>query len=364
MIEVLLYTDHLIRNVLVLSLVFIAIIVCITLFIVFYLIRRTGRSVYRRQLKAYYSEIISSICICETTDEISELISANASSIRASWRKNKQSRKVFIKEMLKVQENLSGQAVNNIIWTYEHLGLVDYTLAQLKSGKWHLKVAAIQQLAAFKQVKHITAIYRETNHKNHHIRNAAQIAIVQLTGFEGLRFLKVISQPISQWQQLLLLQQLNGEDIQSERLKQWINSMNDTVVEFILRLIEMFKLYDCQDIVYPLLEHHNKDVRLQVLKVIREIQDESTAYFLERSFNGRDLQEQEMILDILSIAGSEEQIPFLLSLLDSPHEIIQYKTLCCMKRIHPGSTEQTFNLLEQNPLFHHILPILKEQKYT
>lgn len=54
----------------------------------------------------------------------------------------------------------------------------------------------------------LTKIYRETNSKNEFVRSEAQIAIIYMTGFNGLRFLDVISYPLTLWQQIKLLEQL------------------------------------------------------------------------------------------------------------------------------------------------------------
>jgi hypothetical protein len=294
-----------VHNVLLVSILFLVLIAFIFLFILFYLTVNRRKSTQRHKLLDFYGEVISNICICESTEELAGLLTNSDLITKNNWKKNKLTRQLFIKELHKAQQSLSGHATQNLVWVYEFLGLTEDTLSLLRSTKWHRKVTAIQQLAAFKQAKHITKVYRVTNHKNQYIRDASQIAIVQLTGFEGLRFLKLVTQPLSQWQQLLLLQHLEGEDMQADKLKEWILSQNETVVEFILRLIEKFRLYDCMDCVYPLLDHQSKAVRLQALKVMKEMGDESVVTLLEGKIPDQDLEEQEIILDIIGVHSSE-----------------------------------------------------------
>lgn len=361
---IILYSNVSTRNILLASLFFLAIILCMVVFIVGYLIRSNRKTSQRHKLKQFYSEIISSICICESEEELSDYIFEVKGELKRIWNQDKQAISVFTREMQKVQENLSGQAIQNIIWVYENLDMVSNTLKQLKSSHWHNRVAAIQQLAAFNQVKHIKNIYKETNNSNQYIRDAAQIAIVQLLGFNGLRFLRYISQPVSQWQQIQVLNQLDGKNIKPDKLIGWMQSENSTVVEFILRLIEKFRLYDCHDHVYFLKDHISKSVRLQVLQVIKELPDEDTPLFLENWFSHGDIEEKKIILDIISRTGAKEQIPFLLNLLYDKNDLIRYKALCCIKSIQPAYVEKVYDQIQHDSSFDHIMSVVKKQNAT
>jgi len=90
------------------------------------------------------------------------------------------------------------------------LKLEKYALKSLKSRKWYIKAKAIQELTVMEIDEFVSQLYPYTNDQNEHVRMEAQNALVQFNGFDGLSFLDIVSYPISDWQQIKLLQKLRG----------------------------------------------------------------------------------------------------------------------------------------------------------
>ena len=87
------------------------------------------------------------------------------------------------------------------------------------------------------QRKQVARIYRLTNAPNEILRMEAQAAIVQLYGFEGLRFLDILVRPLSEWQQIHLLRLLSRTPgTPSGKLREWLRSSNPTVRDFARKL--------------------------------------------------------------------------------------------------------------------------------
>ncbi|RXK62254.1 hypothetical protein ESA94_04380 [Lacibacter luteus] len=306
------------------TLFFVCIIAGVVLFILFYLIRRTGRSMRRRSLREQYSNCISELAVCETDEELQSFLQQpDTQRITRLLEHEAFSRRVIITELLKTVKNMSGNAATNVCWFYEQANLQHDSLLRLQNGAWHVKARAIQELSGLRQNKYITKIYRHTNNANELVRNEARTAVVKLTGFEGLRFLDVATYPLTEWQQLCLLYELSLHSNRSfEGVQRWLQSSNSSVTEFALRLVEVYHLHACFSTVTSCLKHAAKPVRKKALAALKEIYDPAINEILVAMFPAEDADVQILILQMLKEFGTEEEQAFLLQqLLHEQQEI-------------------------------------------
>ena len=202
----------------------------LVLFIAFYMIKRGAISARRRRLRQQFSDFISELAICDTEEECTVFVNSPATKqLQDRWLSDRFARNTLIRELTAVAKNMSGQATTNICWYYEKADLYADTLKHLKSKQWHVKARAIQQLAHLQQGRFARRIYRLTNDKHELVRNEARIAMVKLTGFKGLRFLHIVSHPVTQWQQLALLDQLKEQDIVQQEINRWLQSSSNSM---------------------------------------------------------------------------------------------------------------------------------------
>jgi hypothetical protein len=238
-------------------------------------------------------------------------------------------RQVAIDELTKCKKNFSGLVAENIVALYNQLGLREDSLEKMRNKrKWYLQARGIQELYLMDQKNLLTKIYRETNSKNEFVRSEAQIAIIYMTGFKGLRFLDVISYPLTLWQQIKLLEQLRlfgkKEDL-SDRIPGWLESENDTVVVFALRLAAEYQQYAVKDAIMNCLVHPSDAVRTRAIKTLIVLADEQTPFILTGYFSKENFDNQVHILNSLASIATDEQEVFLEKLLDAPDNIIKLK---------------------------------------
>lgn len=238
-------------------------------------------------------------------------------------------RQVAIDELIKCKKNFSGAVADNIIALYNKLGLREDSLLKMKNKrKWYLQARGIQELYLMDQKDLLTKIYRQTNSKHEFVRSEAQIAVIHLTGFNGLRFLDVIAYPLTLWQQIKLLEQLRlfgkKEDL-SDRIPKWLSSKNETVVVFALRLAAEYQQFAVKNHVIDCLVHPEKIVRTQAIKTLIVLSDETTASMLVGYFSKEDFENQMHILNSLINIATDEQKDFMVRLLDAPDHIIKVK---------------------------------------
>lgn len=238
-------------------------------------------------------------------------------------------RQIAIDELTNCKKNFSGIVAENIVALYNKLGLRDDSLSKIKNTrKWEVQARGIQELYLMDQKNLLTKIYRETNSKNEFVRSEAQIAIIYMTGFNGLRFLDVISYPLTLWQQIKLLEQLRlfgkKEDL-SDRIPNWLESKNETVVIFALRLAAEYQQFAVIDAIRGCLVHPSSAVRTRAIKTLIVLADEKTAFTLTGYFAKENFENQVHILDSLLSFATDEQHAFLEKLLDAPDNIIKLK---------------------------------------
>lgn len=293
--------------------VFMALIAGMLSYTFLYLFKRYRRSAYKNGLRHKYQDLISFLAISENEEELKEFISSHAvKSNLDAWLKESYARHILIKELVIAAKSMNGIAYKNLCWFYAEMGLEKDTLEKLKSHEWHIKAKAIQTLSHLGQKQFIARIYRFTNSNNEFVRHEARIAVVKLTGFEGLRFLDVISYPLTEWQQIHLLHELSKEkSISSKDVDRWLQSANHSVAEFALRLVEVYRIYDLHDEVIKLLKHPEELIRIKAINALCEIQQDNTAHIMVENFRQENNPVQMAILKALQKTGTESEIPFL-----------------------------------------------------
>ena len=306
------------------------------LFVLYFLQKQHRRARTKKHLRLLYSDLISEMSLCESESEREEVWARpSTEKIKKTWLTQSFGRKILIKELVKSKDSLTGDAATNLRWLYEKLALDKDSFQRFSSKAWHIKASGIQQLAEMQQAQYLIKIYRETNNRNAFVRSEAQIAVVKLTGFKGLRFLNIVSYPITQWQQLCLLDQLREQDVEPEKIQGWLLSKNDTVVEFALRLTAAFKCYALHPAVNDCLQHSSPVIREQALLALQEIYSEDTTPILLNIFPSCTKTEQWLVIKILLNNADKNGIRLLLSLLAQQNEEMQQFARLAVQEHHP-----------------------------
>ena len=225
---------------------------------------------------------------------------------------NKYNRKTIINELILARRNFSGKAGEVIQSLYEQWQLFKDSEQKLKSYRWHLKAKGIQELSLMQQRQYWKNIYRLTNHSNDLVRMEAQAGVIRLLGFIGLRFLNVANYQITEWQQINLLHLLQGFPAgEFQGTNRWLQSPNNSVVSFALKLTATFRRYELHHLVVRCLEHPAPAVRLQAVKTLGEIYQEDTSRAIIQHYAGQPEEFRLKALQTLGKIATEEAAPFL-----------------------------------------------------
>ena len=194
----------------------------------------------------------------------------------------------------------------------------------------------------------------------------AQSAIIQWFGFKGLRFLDVISVQLTDFQQihlLELLRTLHFDELPS--LQKWLQSSNDSVVSFSLKLAQQYRQWHVHDIAATCLEHPNESIRLQAVKTVVHIAMEHTPDLLIKNYDEQKFTHKLNILnELIKIAG-EEQEAFLVRELDNENDFLKLAAARCLANCSKlGMAKLEIKALQQptpyNSIYSHIKAGIKE----
>ena len=323
------------------------IIILIT-FIFIYLFRK--KKLWQRKvfLQTSLNNFIGEIAICESEDELNEVFSnPSHQSVLRQFQRRELDRNLLISELAEISKKFRGITMENILWLFEKMNLEKQLLTNLRQRKWHRKAKAIKQLAYLQQKDSIKNIFSFTNHENDLLRMEAQIAIVKMIGFEGLKFLNNVTYPVSEWQQLRLIEELSSHTaVDLSNINEWLRSENLTVVNFALRLVEIYRLYDFYDEVKNCLSHNSMTICKTAVVTISQISNETTAQLLVAHYHGYDALTQLKILEILQVEGTKNELPFLFSLLnhaDDSYKLQAAKAIVKVSKTGMEKIEKTFD---------------------
>ena len=316
---------------------FLATAVSLTVFMTVYLmIRRKRRIKYTKWNLMADLLIRKAIFIDKDTDHAVVPVTTRLSRLI----NNRRFRHHLTKKIISASRSLSGQSAKNLRALYLQLNLDKFALEMLNSGKWHIKAQAIQQLGVIGLTSHLASIYRYTNDKNELIRIEAQISVLKLYGFEGLRFLDVVSYQISEWQQILLLKELSLlPHTNLTGIEKWLASDNSSVVIFALKLARNYHHFELYDTIVTCLDHPDAKVRIQTIYTLTEIYTEGTSARLIAIFQNEPIDIQLVIMKALKKIAGEDDLPALLRFINAGNPELQLTVLRTIANIDNGMPE-------------------------
>lgn len=230
----------------------------------------------------------------------------------AKFFRKEDNRHFIIESLINIKKNLTGATADTTVYLYEKLNLRHDSLKKLKSAAWHNKTQGIYELYMMNQRDQQAAIFEYTNSKNEYVRMEAQTAVIGFSGFEGLVFLDNLTYPLHEWQQIKLLEQLAAIDSDAmPNLPVWLRSPNDYVVQFALKLADIYQQFHVNEIVVDRLKSDNERIRYQAIKTLGIIANETTANALIEQYPAETIENKLEIIKQLAVIGGSDDLPFL-----------------------------------------------------
>jgi hypothetical protein len=269
-------------------------------------------------------------------------------------------RQYMVDELMRSKQNHSGEVADRIVTIYLGLDLKKYSIEKIQpKNNWYTIARGIQELYMMEQQDAYDDIYTFTNASNEYLRNEAQIGLIHLTGFKGLDFLEMVLYPITDWQQLKLLEQLKRfpkkEDF-IEIIPKCIRSGNDSVVVFALKLCYEYQQIQLTDEITNCLQHESGKVRTEAIETLVRLENDQTSKILLGYFDQASRSDKLLILDAMSHLATENDAPELIKILEYPDNLIKLKASIALSKCSSSGMKLIAerSLLEPEP-FHRIV---------
>ncbi|WP_281299410.1 HEAT repeat domain-containing protein [Flavobacterium limnophilum] len=244
-------------------------------------------------------------------------------------------RKIIISTLLKLRNEISGEMGESIDALFIKLGLLRFSLAKLRNKKWDVIAIGIRELTQFKIKAVHKIIMNNINHPLKEVRKEMQLYLVHLYAFKGLEFLNILETPLSEWDQIQLLEvlQLNNET-QIADIKPWLKSSNDSVVIFTLKLAKVYNQFEAKEELIELLNHKNIEVRTNTISALSHLNVFEAKNILKDNFNERSHEEKIAFLKMMENVYENSDKPFLLEHINHKNFEIKLLIMEILKNIN------------------------------
>ena len=242
---------------------------------------------------------------------------------------------LLISTLLKLSYEISGEMAEAIHKLYMQTGLLDYSLSKLKSKKWNTIVNGISELTLFHVKEAQDQVKVHLNHPKTEVRSTMQLYLVNLFHFEGLTFLNSITTPISEWDQIQLLEVLKLHKNQKVTdIKSWLESSNESVVFFALKLAKIYNQYGVKNELITLLKNENTKIRIEVIHLLSYLNIIEAKVILKNNFKELTLEEQISFFGMMENLYEKTDKPFILEHILNPNFEIKRSALTILRKLN------------------------------
>jgi hypothetical protein len=221
-------------------------------------------------------------------------------------------REVLSEILHELSQDVSGTARQRLLSLYQQLGLQEDAYKKLRSRKWETISKGILELTDMQVEQAYFVIRKFIHHKRSILRKQAELAIISLTDAGIQSFLDAASNPISEWQQLRIMEILKRkESFHAPDFRHWLASENEDVVLLSLRLIRFYKQSEAADKITGLLSHRSIDLQQAALECLRDFAYAPAKETLKENFSRALPQIKLGILDALQPLLESSDIDWL-----------------------------------------------------
>lgn len=315
----------------------IILVVIIAILIIYLKILRNNIRVTVRKNENYTKTVEELLIQFLYAEQESILLSDDQKKIIKKFKRgvsNKRKRKIISNTFFELSQEISGNMILTMHKLHEEIGLLKYTTKKLKSKRWNIVAIGIRDARRFNIEKLKDEIAGFINYPREEVRREAHLYFLELFGYEGLSFLDDLKVPLTEWDQIQLLGEI--EKIENHLIldvSKWLTSENDFVITFILNIVKMFNRLETKEILLTLLHHNNVDVRLKAIETLSHFEVVESKYILKSKFADLTLAEKIASFELLEKVASSEDSTFIINYTTHENFEIKRKALSILKNI-------------------------------
>lgn len=217
-------------------------------------------------------------------------------------------RQQFLSELIKLHRLYGGEIAYHLRRCYTDFRLIQLSYAKIRSRKWEIKCAGIQELSEMEIKKAVPVILEHTKSENDTLKMVALIEVLHLSGLNGLSLLKDYQEPLNDWIQLNLLESIKESNKDHvPNFSYLLESNNETIVVFGLRLVKLFHQNQHLSAVNELTASPSRKIKVEAMDTYKHL-SETTAETISNNGN----ESPNLPYNIIKPAEKESYDPYVL----------------------------------------------------
>ena len=127
----------------------------------------------------------------------------------------------------------------------------------------------------------------------------------------------------------------------------WLNSTNDSVVSFAIKITKIYNQFDAKDKIIHLLNHPNPEIRTQVINVIDRLGIYEAVAILKQDLDNRSIEEQIAFFKMMEGMSTTEDLSFIKKYVNHENFYIRISTMKILNLIIVD-TDNTFKIINSD----------------
>ncbi len=300
-------------------------LVVVFFFIIFNKIRREYMARRIKRLQAEYQELLTDYLFDEENEAV---VYFKLSNVRNYFKIQ-----ILIDEFLRMYFNVSGEADKKLHDLFIRLNLHKDSMRRLKKFDWTKKAKAFREITMMNIQEAGPYIEQYINAKNDTLRSEAQIAMVRLNEDDPFSFLDKLEEDFTHWEQLNVHAIVRAYNITIPDFSRWFGSENDTVVIFAVKMTTIYQQTDSFMELLDLTRHESEKVRNEVIVAIGKMQMKEGIPKLLSIYSAETYNNKLQILKALQSIPDESEIGFLVDKAKEEDFDIQLNALKVLNNI-------------------------------
>lgn len=243
-------------------------------------------------------------------------------------------RDVFTTELLSLHSNLVGESADKLVELFGLAGLKKYSIKKIHSRKWNIKAKGMRELVQMKLFEEKNHVIKYLNSTNDELRIEAQLAWIELNPDNPDSFLDNPKISLTDWWQMNALISLKKIGNIPDFGK-WINSTNESVAVFAIKMVGIFKQFESIDLVTKQINSSNLKIKYEAISTLGKLAQPAPVKELQLLYPGENTEMKARILkSLIMISDSENAVFFrdtLLAETDSNLRILSAKGLVSLR---------------------------------
>jgi len=231
-------------------------------------------------------------------------------------------RNIFINQIIDVASVMPNEMQSKLRKLYFDLGLIKETRRKLRSRQWHHKIKAMKELSRLEITDYNKTIVKYVNAKNDTLRMEAQIAMVRLSDFKEnpFLFLSYLKHDFSLWEQITLHQLMVEANMNVPDFGQWLDSKNESVVMFCLRMIREYNQINNAEKISHIIYHGSEPVRKLAIEIAGDLKLGELSDALKKKYKYEVYEIELEIVKSLGKIAEPKTVQFLQHVVDSEND--------------------------------------------